>query len=235
MLSRPADLLTLITDFLLSNPMSTTILLVRHGENDWVKSNKLAGRTPGVQLNDTGLAQSRRMSGLLARWPIDAVYSSPLERCAETATILATPHRLSVLSEDGLLETDYGEWQGQKIDDLVKQDLWRVIQATPGLAQFPGGESMLGMQNRMIGTLQNIVSAHPDQVVLVCSHADLIKAAVSHYTGAPFDLFQRVVIAPCSLSIIQFSKYGPMVLRVNDTGALPPPKIGNAQHADNDS
>jgi len=215
--------------------MPTTILLVRHGENDWVKSNKLAGRTLGVRLNDTGLAQSRRMSGLLAKWPVDVIYSSPLERCVETAEILAAPHKLPVLFNDGLLETDYGEWQGQKIDNLVKQDLWRVIQATPGLARFPGGECMLEMQNRMIATLQSIVSTHPNRIVLVCSHADLIKAAVSHYTGAPFDLFQRVVIAPCSLSIVQFSKYGPLVLRVNDTGTLLPPKVGNREHADNDS
>ncbi len=214
--------------------MPSTILLVRHGENDWVKSNKLAGRTPGVHLNDTGRAQSRRMSGLLAQWPIAAIYSSPLERCAETAAILAAPHKKQVATDAGLIETDYGEWQGQKIEDLVKQDLWRVIQASPGLARFPGGESMLGMQNRMIGTLQTIASAHPDQIVLVCSHADLIKAAISHYTGAPFDLFQRVVIAPCSLSIVHFSDTGPRVLRVNDTGALPPPSTKKTEHAAED-
>ncbi len=160
------------------------------------------------------------MSGLLAQWPIAAVYSSPLERCAETATILAAPHNLPVAHLDGLLETDYGEWQGQEIDVLLKKDLWKVIQATPGLAHFPGGESMLVMQNRMIATLQDIVINHPDQTVLLCSHADLIKAAISHYTGAPFDLFQRVVIDPGSLSIIRFGQHGPKVLRVNDTGAL---------------
>lgn len=212
--------------------MSTTILLVRHGENDWVKSNKLAGRTPGVHLNDTGRAQSRRMSGLLARWPVAAIYSSPLERCAETAAILAAPHRLPTLPDKGLLETDYGEWRGQAIDVLVKEDLWRVIQATPGLASFPGGESMLNMQSRIIGALQTIVANHPNQIVLVCSHADLIKAAVSYYTGAPFDLFQRVVIDPCSLSIVHFGKYGPKVLRVNDTGALPPPMAKSTEHTD---
>ncbi len=198
----------------------STILLVRHGENDWVKSNKLAGRTPGVHLNNTGRAQARRMSGLLARWPIAAVYSSPLERCDETAKILAAPHSLPIVYHDGLLETDYGEWQGQDIDTLLKEDLWQVIQATPGLAHFPGGESMLAMQNRMIATVQSIVTEHPDQMVLLCSHADLIKSAISHFTGAPFDLFQRVVIAPASLSIIRFDQHGPKVLRVNDTGAL---------------
>jgi probable phosphoglycerate mutase len=200
--------------------MPTTILLVRHGENDWVKSNKLAGRTPGVHLNDTGRAQARLVSGRLAQWPIAAVYSSPLERCIETAAILAAPHDLPVTHHDGLLETNYGEWQGGEIDVLMKTDLWRVIQATPGLARFPGGESMLTMQHRMIFTLQDIVIRHPDQIVLVCSHADLIKSAISHYTGAPFDLYQRVVIDPGSLSILRFGQHGPKVLRVNDTGAL---------------
>ena len=200
--------------------MSTTILLVRHGENDWVKSSKLAGRTPGVHLNDNGRAQARRLSGRLAQWPIAAVYSSPLERCVETAAILAAPHNLPVFHHDGLLETDYGDWQGQEIGGLLETDLWKVIQATPGLARFPGGESLLTMHHRMISTLQGIVSEHPDQTVFVCSHADLIKAAISHYTGAPFDLFQRVVIDPGSLSIIRFGQHGPKVLRVNDTGAL---------------
>jgi probable phosphoglycerate mutase len=96
----------------------TTILLVRHGENDWVKSSRLAGRTPGVHLDDSGRAQARRVSGRLAQWPIAALYSSPLERCAETAAILAAPHKLTVLYHDGLLETDFGEWQGQ---DAPKQ------------------------------------------------------------------------------------------------------------------
>jgi len=198
----------------------TTILLVRHGENDWVKSSRLAGRTPGVHLDDSGRAQARRVSGRLTQWPIVALYSSPLERCAETAAILAAPHKLTVLYHDGLLETDFGEWQGQEIEGLLKTDLWRGIQATPGLARFPGGESMLTMQHRMISTLQSIVCEHPDQIVLVCSHADLIKAAISHYTGAPFDLFQRVVIDPGSLSIIRFGQSGPKVLRVNDTGVI---------------
>lgn len=212
--------------------MATTLLLVRHGENDWVTSNKLAGRTPGVHLNDTGRAQSRRLAGRLVAWPIAAVYSSPLERCVETAEILAKPHHLPVELVEGLLETDYGEWQGQEIEDLTKRDLWKVIQATPSFARFPGGESMLTMQQRMLVSLREIVDAHPDQTVLVCSHADLIKSAVSHYSGAPFDLFQRIIIGPGSVSIVHFGAYGPHVLRVNDTGelkpSLPPEKKENA-------
>ncbi|MCO6450040.1 MAG: MSMEG_4193 family putative phosphomutase [Caldilineales bacterium] len=207
-----------------SPPPITTILLVRHGENDWVKTNKLAGRTPGVHLNESGRAQSRRLSARLAAWPIVAVYSSPLERCVETAEILAVPHRLAVQLNPDLLEADYGDWQGQEIDALKSQDLWKVIQRTPSFANFPGGESMRHMQSRMVDAMHAIVAAHPSQIVVVCSHADLIKAALAHYLGMHFDQFQRLHVSPASVSIIHFSPSGPHVSRVNDTGELGPPR-----------
>ena len=203
---------------------STLVLLVRHGENDWVKSNRLAGRTPGVHLNEKGRAQSRRLAARLASWPIAAVYSSPMERCHETAVILARPHGLPVIHRDALLEADYGDWQGQEIDKLLKTDLWKVIQAAPSFARFPGGERMIEMQFRVVEALHDIVDAHPNEVVLVCSHADLIKAALSHFAGAHFDMFQRLHIDPASLSIIKFGRHGPRILRINDTGELPPPQ-----------
>ena len=204
--------------------MTATILLVRHGENDWVKTKKLAGRTPDIHLNANGRAQARRLSARLAHWPLAAVYSSPLERCQETAAIVAAPHSLSVQYRDDLLEADYGEWQGQAIEDLTKQDLWKVVQAAPSFAHFPGGEAMRNMQSRMVEALHAIAAAHPEQIVLVCSHADLIRAALAHFLGTHFDLFQRLQISPASTSILYFTPYGPRVGRINDTGELNPPK-----------
>ncbi len=203
--------------------MPTTLLLVRHGENDWVKSNKLAGRTPGVHLNDKGRAQARRLSDRLLDWPIAAVYSSPLERCTETAQILAAPHHLDVEQNDGLLEADIGEWTGKKINDLKNTELWRIVQTAPSFATFPGGESMRVMQSRIVEAVHQIVTLHPDQIVLACSHSDMIKAALAHYIGAHLDHFQRIHVSPSALSIIYFTAHGPIVERLNDTGQLKPP------------
>ncbi len=203
--------------------MATTLLIVRHGENDWVRSNKLAGRTPAVYLNETGRGQARRLAARLEFWPIAAVYSSPLERCQETAAILAAPHQLPLLFHEGLLESDYGEWQGQAIEDLTKQDLWKVVQSTPSFVHFPGGESLRAMQHRAVEALHAIAASHPDQNVIVCSHADPIRAMLVYSFGAHLDLYQRLEVAPGSVSIVRFGSHGPRVLRVNDTGDLDPP------------
>lgn len=203
--------------------MSTHLLLVRHGENDHIRAKRLAGRTPGVHLNETGREQAQRLGRRLAGWPIVAVYSSPLERCYETADFLAEPHGLPVITHDGLIESDYGEWQGRLVDELVETELWKVVQAMPSLVQFPGGGTLRSMQHRAVETIHEIAAAHPEQTVLVCSHADPIRAALITFLGAPLDLFQRLEIGPGSLSIVRFGRHGPRVLRINDTGELEPP------------
>ncbi len=203
--------------------MPTTILLIRHGENDWVRSRKLAGRIPAVHLNETGRSQARRVAGRLAAWPIAAVYSSPLERCHETAEIVAAPHRLPLQFEEALLESDYGDWQGQAIEDLTKQDLWKVVQSVPSFAHFPGGESLRAMQYRAVEAVHRIAALHPDQNVIICSHADPIRAVLVHCFGAHLDLYQRIEVAPGSVSIVRFGAHGPRVVCVNDTGDLCPP------------
>lgn len=204
--------------------MSATLLLVRHGENDLIKARRLAGRLPGVHLNETGREQARRLAVRLASWPLAAVYSSPLERCYETATFIATPHGLPVRCHDGLLESDYGEWQGQAVDDLIQTELWKLVQITPSFVRFPGGESLRAMQQRVVEALHEIAAAHPRQPVVVCSHADPIRAAITCFLGAPLDLFHRLEIAPGSVSMVHFGSLGPRVLCVNDTGRLEPPE-----------
>ncbi|NOZ73180.1 MAG: MSMEG_4193 family putative phosphomutase [Chloroflexi bacterium] len=203
--------------------MSTTLLLVRHGENDWVKENKLAGRLPGIHLNDTGRMQARRLAARLADWPLTSIYSSPLERCLETATIIARPHHLPIQTHTGILETDYGEWQGQPYETLMKRSLWPIIVNTPSQVVFPGGEGFLTMQYRVVSTLQEIARAHEEELVLVCTHADPIKAALAYYAGVHLDHFQRFVIEPASLSLVQLSQSGPLIVSVNDTGTFHPP------------
>jgi probable phosphomutase (TIGR03848 family) len=199
----------------------TTVLLIRHGENEWTTSNKLAGRTPNVHLNDYGRQQAESLGKRLAEVKLDAIYASPLERTLETAESIAKHHKLDVQPHEGLLEVDYGEWTGKKIKKLAKDPRWPVIQFYPSGAGFPGGETMYGMQTRFVQEIDQLVAKHPGQTIAVVGHADLIKAAVAHYLGIHFDLFQRIVISTTSITTIMFSPMGPRVVCVNDTNHVP--------------
>lgn len=197
-----------------------TLVLIRHATNDWVRKGVLAGWTPGVHLNEEGRAQAQALGERLASVPLDAVYSSPLERALETAQAVAAPHGLEVQIHQGVGEVQYGEWNGQLLKKLVKKPLWTAVQVYPSGTRFPGGETIGEMQARVVGTLDEIRSAHPDGIVAVVAHADVIKAAVAYYAGIPLDLFQRLVISPASVTIIGLGRFGPRLLRINDTGEL---------------
>jgi probable phosphoglycerate mutase len=201
-------------------PKPTTLLIVRHALNDWV-GDKLAGWTPDVRLNDKGRAQAEALAGRLAGKPITAIYSSPLERAVETAQIIASPHNLEVQIREGVGEVRYGEWTGQSLKELAKEDAWRVVQFYPSGARFPGGEAIREMQARAVAELDAIVAAHPSEIVLVVSHADVIKAALAHYAGLHLDLFQRLVVSPASLSVVAFTPMGPRLISLNDAAHVP--------------
>lgn len=200
----------------------TTIFLVRHAENDWTASHKLAGRAPGVHLNDYGRQQAEALGRRLAETKFSAIYASPLERTVETAEFIAQHHPLQVTTRPGLLEVDYGKWTGQEIKKLAKKKSWPVIQFYPSGAGFPQGETMFRMQARMIQEINELVGQHPGESIAIVGHADLIKSAVAHYLGVHFDLFQRIVISTASITIISFNQMGPRVMVVNDTNHVPP-------------
>ncbi len=202
----------------------TDLLLIRHATNNWV-GDRLAGWTPGVHLNESGLAQAAALAERLAGWPIRAIYSSPLERAVETAQAVAARHDgLAVVIEEGVGESRYGDWTGQAIQELAKTPEWLQVQFTPGLARFPNGESLGEMQARAVAAVERLRRLHPDGVVAIFSHADVIKAVAAYYAGLPFDLFQRLVIDTASVTWIRFTPHGPRLLRLNDTGELLPPK-----------
>lgn len=199
----------------------TTILLIRHATNDWV-GDRLAGRTPGVHLNDLGRQQAQALADRLAHVAIRAIYSSPLERALETAAPLASRFALPVQVEAGLAEVQYGQWTGGALKDLRESDLWRVLMLTPSLARFPDGESLGEVQNRVVSALECLRLRHPQETIVAVSHADVLKAAVAHYAGVHLDLFQRLVISPAALSVVQFDGPGfPRLVRFNDTGEMP--------------
>jgi len=149
-----------------------------------------------------------------------AVYASPLERTAETARPIAKSLGLRVRSDRGLIECDFGEWTGARLADLAKKPEWSTVQRYPSGFRFPGGESFLEMQTRMTSALSRLAALHPGQTVVAVSHADPIKAAVAQAAGTPLDLFQRLTVAPCSVSAIAYTGGGPIVLTVNSTASL---------------
>lgn len=201
-----------------SGPPATLLLLVRHGQTP-TTGKILPGRAPGLHLADTGNEQARNAAARLAELQhVDAVYASPLERTRETAAPIGKALKLPVKAERGLLEADFGDWTGKELKDLMKLPEWSTVQRAPSTFRFPGGESFLEMQSRIVGALDRLRERHPGGVVVAVSHADPIKAAVAHAMGTHLDLFQRIVISPCSVTAIAYHAGGPVVLTVNSTG-----------------
>ena len=179
------------------------LLLIRHGENDYSKSGRLPGRLPGVRLNERGRKQAEELAAALANAPLEAVYSSPLERAVETATPIAQARGLRVLPVPGLLEANVGEWQGKSIRRLAMTKYWRVVQGAPSRARHPGGESFAETQVRIVAALDELCSRHKDRAMIACVfHADPIKLAIAHYIGLPLDHFQRLACDTASVTML---------------------------------
>ncbi len=204
-----------------NQPTATYLLLVRHGENEWVTSGRLAGRSPGVHLNEKGQAQAQALVGLLAGQPIRAIYSSPLERCLETAQPLASALELPVCEDAGIIEVDYGDWTAAELKELNKQPAWQLVQHYPSLFRFPGGETLREVQQRVVGTVERLAAAHPNQTIVLFSHGDVIRTILAHFAGTPLDLFQRIQIGTASLSTLAIFDGRPALLNMNVTVDLP--------------
>ncbi|HEX2851446.1 MAG TPA: MSMEG_4193 family putative phosphomutase [Acidimicrobiales bacterium] len=202
-------------------PPATTVHFVRHGKTPTTGS-VLPGRAKGLHLADEGRQQAEAVAERLsAIKKVDAVYASPLERTRETAAPIAKRLGLRVAIERGLLECDFGDWTGRKLKELAKLPEWTTVQRYPSGFRFPNGESFAEMQARITGTIGSLVARHPGGAVVVVSHADPIKAAIASALGTHLDLFQRIVISPCSVTTVLYGAGGPAVLGVNSvTGDL---------------
>ena len=195
----------------------TTVLLVRHGQTP-TTGKLLPGRARGLHLSDAGHEQAREVAARLAELTtISAVYASPLERTRETAAPIAKATGQRVVADRGLLECDFGEWTGAELRTLMKKPEWATVQRAPSIFRFPGGASFPEMQHRMVSAVDRLRTAHAGATIVCVSHADTIKAVVAHALGTPLDLFQRIVISPCSISAITWGGAGPVVLTVNST------------------
>lgn len=200
----------------------TLVLVVRHGLTA-ATGNALSGRTPGIPLDDRGRAQAAAIAERLSQVRLDAIISSPLERCAQTATAIAEQQKAcnEVTIDDRLIEVGYGDWTGQSLRKLAREPLWRVVQAHPSAVTFPGpgGETLPDIQRRAVTAIRDWNGRLGQEAVyLICSHADVIKAILADSLGLHLDLYQRIQIDPCSLSVIRYTPLRPFVERMNDTG-----------------
>lgn len=199
-----------------------TVILLRHGRTTANSSGTLAGRAPGVHLDDLGRTQAERVGERLSVVPLAELVSSPLERCQETARAVAARQagKPRVHRAKGLTECDYGEWQGRKLRELAKLALWKTVQGNPSAATFPGGESLAQMQARAVETVRSrdaaVQAAHGAKAVWVAvSHGDVIKSVIADALGMHLDLFQRIQVDPASVSVIRYTADRPYVLAAN--------------------
>ena len=200
-----------------------TLLLIRHGRTDANATGVLAGRSPGVALDEVGRTSTQALAKRLEGVNIARVVSSPLERTRETAQILFQD-RQDVEIDDRLLECDYGDWQGAKLSELAVNELWPIVQQRPDEMIFPNGESMNNMSSRASTAAREwdakLTSEHGDKVVWVAvSHGDIIKAICADAMGLPLRKFQSLLIEPASVSVIHYSESGSAVSKLNDTGS----------------
>ena len=200
----------------------TLILFVRHGQTP-TTGVELYGRKPGVHLSELGLSQAESVADRISEMNqrgIAAIYSSPLVRTRETATPISNALGIPIKQSRGLIELDVGDWTGRKLNQLRKLKAWSTVQKYPSGFRFPNGESFVEMQTRISQTVDGFVSDHPGATVVAVSHADPIRALIAHAMGTHLDLFQRIVVSPCSVTAILYTPNGPVVLAVNNTGDL---------------
>jgi probable phosphomutase (TIGR03848 family) len=200
----------------------TTVLLVRHGLTA-LTGPILSGRRPGIPLDERGRAQAAALAARLRPLPLAAIVSSPLDRCAETAGVIAADRapdggETTVVHEPRLIEVDYGAWTGGEIRRLEREPLWRVVQASPSAVTFPDGESLRGMSARAVEAIRDWnARLGPDATWLACTHADIIRALLADALGLHLDGYGRLHVDPCSVSVVRYGTAGATVLRVNDT------------------
>lgn len=199
-----------------------TFLLIRHGENDYLKAGKLPGRVPGIDLNERGREQAAALGQALKDAPLAAIYSSPLERAVQTATPIAAGRDLEIGLISDLMDTDVGIWQGQELKKLYKLPEWKIVQQAPSRFTFPEGESFLTCQARIVAVFESLAAKHADdELVAVVFHADPAKLVLAYYLGMPLDTFQRLACDTASLSILCLGKTGAQVAGMN----LKPPFV----------
>lgn len=200
-----------------------TVILLRHGRSTSNTAGTLAGRSPGVDLDDKGREQAALVAERLGSLPIEEIVRSPLQRCEQTIEPLAARRGLTPVVDDRVIEVDYGAWTGRTIKELLAEPLWKVVQQHPSAAVFPGGEGLAQVQARAVTAVREhdrrlAAEYGRDVLWVVCSHGDVIKSIIADAVGCHLDAFQRIVADPASISVVRYTETRSFVLRTNDTG-----------------
>ena len=202
----------------------TTVYLVRHGRTPANEKGILAGRTKGVFLDDLGVLQAETLAKTLENIEFKKIIVSPMERCQQTAKILNqfSKNPLKPNMDSGISECDYGDWSNKKLSTLRRKPLWKNVQERPSGVQFPNGEKMSDMLDRIKSTIFENASKLKDQDnMLVVSHGDPIRSFIADSLGIHLDNFQRITIDPCSLSIVRITQENIQVVSVNNRVQVP--------------
>ncbi|HEU5125662.1 MAG TPA: histidine phosphatase family protein [Verrucomicrobiae bacterium] len=192
----------------------TTFYLIRHGSNDFA-GKTLVGRTPGIHLNDTGRAEVERLADELARESIQHLFSSPMERCRETAAPIAKKLNLEVQILDGLIEVEFGDWTGQNIAEMNSDERWRKWNTFRSGGRIPNGESIWEVQTRMIAAIEKLRRDFPNQTLALFSHGDPLRAAITYYLGMPIDFIHRLELSPASVSVLMIDDWTAKIQALN--------------------
>lgn len=198
----------------------TTVILIRHAHSVANEKGVLAGRSPGVVLSKLGKRQAIDLKKRLGDMKFKSISVSPLERCLATIQpwINATgvAHK-NIDFDEGLSEVDYGSWTGKKLSALSLKKEWRVVQRTPSQMVFPGGEALLAVQRRAKKSLMNSIKKAGNGSVLIVSHGDVIKSLIASALELELDKFQKIVIDPASISVLDYNKGSFRLLHINDS------------------
>ena len=197
----------------------TTFFLIRHASCSGL-GQTLWGRTPGICLNNTGEKQAQCLADRFKSTTLDAIYSSPLERALQTATVIAEITKLDVRTCDAANEINFGEWTGRTFDELSNDERWRHFNNRRSMTMIPGGESFMEVQNRIVKEIDTLALEHGDAHVAIISHADVIRAAIAYFSAIPIDLVERFEISPCSVSVVAVDADNATLLTLNNTGGL---------------
>ena len=202
------------------------LVLIRHAHSEANAAGILSGRLPNVHLTEKGLAQSENLAVRLGKFPVSNLRISPMERCFETISpwinsiLLPNNPKFEPIIDQELTEVDYGSWSGKKLAVLSRNKLWKIVQESPSQMYFPKGEGIAQMQSRAMKSVHEAVSSKTKGAAVIVSHGDVIKSIIASALGMHLDEFQRVVIDPASISILDYSSTKPRVLLLNDSRSV---------------
>jgi broad specificity phosphatase PhoE len=180
----------------------TTVFFLRHAESTANRNGILAGRIPDISLSERGFKESRKLVKTLSDLEFDLIISSPLQRCVETLTPFLKRSGKSLTLEPGFQEMDYGTWSGKELKKLSKKSEWKSVQSNPQKFRFPKGESFKEASRRVSAALERIEEQNPKKRILVATHGDIIKLAVTLTLGLPINKFQKLIVDPASISTV---------------------------------